>query len=53
MAAMDHKNRPHGRVLAEDLDEVLLEVGRRAPGRPVAVVGFSCGSGRDGPAQEV
>lgn len=29
----------------EDLDEVLLEVGRKAPGRPVAVVGFSCGSG--------
>eukprot|EP00439_Symbiodinium_sp_Y106_P044730 s2489_g5.t1 len=28
----------------EDLDEVFLEVGRRYPGRPVALVGFSCGS---------
>jgi len=29
----------------EDLDEVLMEVGRRYPGRLVAIVGFSCGSG--------
>ena len=29
----------------QDLDEVLLEVGRRYPGRSVAIVGFSCGSG--------
>ena len=29
----------------EDLDEVLLEVQRTAPGRPMAVIGFSCGSG--------
>lgn len=28
----------------EDLDEVLLEVGRRYPKRSVALVGFSCGS---------
>ena len=34
-------------AMAKDLDEVLLEVGRKAPGRPVAVVGFSCGSGGD------
>ncbi|CAJ1366884.1 unnamed protein product [Effrenium voratum] len=32
----------------EDLDEVMLEVGKRAPGRPVAIVGFSCGSGQAG-----
>jgi len=29
----------------EDLDEVLLEVNKKAPQRPIAVVGFSCGSG--------
>lgn len=29
----------------EDLDEVLLMVGQVAPNRPIAVVGFSCGSG--------
>eukprot|EP00929_Paragymnodinium_shiwhaense_P076388 TRINITY_DN39274_c0_g1_i1.p1 TRINITY_DN39274_c0_g1~~TRINITY_DN39274_c0_g1_i1.p1 ORF type:complete len:445 (+),score=86.19 TRINITY_DN39274_c0_g1_i1:55-1389(+) len=34
--------------LDEDLDEVLLAVGKRYPGRPVAVVGFSCGSGFSG-----
>ncbi|CAE7184102.1 abhd2b [Symbiodinium pilosum] len=32
----------------EDLDEVLLEVGRRYPGRLVALVGFSCGAGYAG-----
>jgi len=31
--------------LDEDLDEVLAAVGAREPGRPVAIVGFSCGSG--------
>ena len=29
----------------EDLDEVLLEVNRVAPQRPIALIGFSCGSG--------
>lgn len=29
----------------EDLDEVLMAVARRYPSRPVAVIGFSCGSG--------
>ena len=29
----------------KDLDEVLLEVNKKAPQRPIAVVGFSCGSG--------
>ena len=32
----------------EDLDEVLLMVSQTAPGRPIAVVGFSCGSGYAG-----
>lgn len=32
-------------AMSEDLDEVLLMVGQVAPNRPIAVVGFSCGSG--------
>lgn len=34
--------------LDEDLDQVLAHVGQRLPGRPVALVGFSCGSGFGG-----
>eukprot|EP00913_Durusdinium_trenchii_P001506 g1394.t1 len=37
----------------EDLDEVLLMVGQVAPNRPIAVVGFSCGSGFAGSAEVV
>jgi len=29
----------------EDLDEVIQDVGKQKPGCPVAIVGFSCGSG--------
>lgn len=32
----------------EDLDEVLGSVSERMPGRPVAIIGFSCGSGFSG-----
>lgn len=29
----------------EDLDDALLQVAKKQPGRPIAIVGFSCGSG--------